>query len=62
MAILEGGYSEGDTIKAVLKDPSKPEEGLKFERIPALVDAERAAVLEHTRDDGRRQHARRILR
>ena len=33
MAILEGGFTDGDTIKAVLKDPAKPEDGLAFERI-----------------------------
>ncbi len=47
-AILEGGYSEGDTIKAVLKDPAKPEDGLKFERIPAELPKE--AVKEATKD------------
>jgi ATP-dependent Clp protease ATP-binding subunit ClpB len=37
MAVLEGGYGEGDTIKAVLKDASKPEEGLAFQRIAVEV-------------------------
>jgi ATP-dependent Clp protease ATP-binding subunit ClpB len=34
MAILEGDFSEGDTVRAVLKDSTKPEEGLAFERLP----------------------------
>jgi hypothetical protein len=30
MAILEGGYAEGETIVAILKDPKDPTAGLSF--------------------------------
>lgn len=34
MAILEGGYAEGDTIVVDLKDPNDPEQGLVFTSRP----------------------------
>jgi ATP-dependent Clp protease ATP-binding subunit ClpB len=40
MAILEGGYVDGDTIVALLADPADPAKGLRFERRPAPVAAE----------------------
>jgi ATP-dependent Clp protease ATP-binding subunit ClpB len=35
MSILEGGYQDGDTIRAVLADTTDPEKGLAFERAAA---------------------------
>ena len=32
MAVLEGGFVDDDTILAVLANPEKPEEGLKFQK------------------------------
>jgi ATP-dependent Clp protease ATP-binding subunit ClpB len=37
MAILEGGYQEGDTIVAHAIDPEQPAQGLRFERKPAAA-------------------------
>ena len=43
MAILEGGYQDGDTIVATLQDPADPAKGLAFERRPAAPPAEAPA-------------------
>jgi ATP-dependent Clp protease ATP-binding subunit ClpA len=42
-AILEGGWGEGDTIVAKVKDPAKPQDGLRFEKKGAPAPATEAA-------------------